>query len=361
MHFSFSLRGITERLWRLFLFSTGFVGLFTGCAESLSPLDPNAPDFSFVVIGCNRIDKADTTGSVSTANIEQLNRTFAEVAALSPRPAFLFFAGDMVFGYTADTVRLAQQLNAWKALYQASPLPASGIELVPIPGNHEVQDASKVTYAAGERTWIRIMSSMLAHAGNGPAAGSADNLKTDQSKLTYSFDYRGAHFVLLNTDPMGYDWRVPAKWVAADVAAARTAGAKHVFAIGHKPAYAYPTTPTDGLSLYVPERDAFWNALLSGQAEAMLSAHDHVYWRTRPAVGKTWQIIAGNGGSILEPTIDASITPAGKYFGFTVVTVTKGGTVYAKSYGRDVPPTGYMASSSAYPTTVRDSVDITWR
>jgi len=355
-----SARSVYERIWGLFYYTIGCVGLFTACSSSSAPVDPNTPDFSFVVIGCNRIDKADTTGSVSTANIEQLNRTFTEVANLSPKPAFLFFAGDMVFGYTADTVRLAQELTGWKALYQASPLAGSGVELVPIPGNHETQNASKVAYVAAERTWVRTMGTMLLRAGNGPAAGGADNLQTDQSKLTYSFDYRGTHFVLLNTDPTGYDWRVPAKWVATDVSAARAAGARHVFAIGHKPAYAYPTTPTDGLSFYPTERDAFWTALLSGQAEAMLSAHDHVYWRTRPAAGKTWQIIAGNGGSLLEPTIDASITPPGKYYGFTVVTVTKGGTVYAKSYGRDVPAAGYVSSSTAYPTTIRDSVDITW-
>ncbi len=342
-----------------------------GCRDADSPsfpptasanaLGPAEPGYAFVVIGCNRVDKADTAGDPSTANLVQLARTFQDIAALPQHPKILFFAGDLTLGYTSDTVQLAKELQAWRDLYEASPLARSGVELVPVPGNHEVQNESKIAYAAAERTWLRVMGPYIRHGGNGPTAGGLDSLATDQSWLTYSFDYHDTHFITLNTDPVGRDWHVPTHWVATDINSARAAGAKHIFAIGHKPAYPYPTVPTDGLSKYQTSRDAFWAALVQGGAEAMFSAHNHVYYRTQPIAGTTWQVIAGNGGSSLETTIDLSIPSSGKYYGFVVTTVMTDGRVYVKSYGRDVPAAGYTADAPAalYPTMVRDSFDIT--
>lgn len=71
--------------------------------------------FSFVVVGCNRINAADVTpDNPSTANREQLNRTFREVAALRPLPRFMFFAGDLVLGYTDDPNLVERELSAWR-------------------------------------------------------------------------------------------------------------------------------------------------------------------------------------------------------------------------------------------------------
>lgn len=210
------------------------------------------------------------------------------------------------------------------------------------------------------------MAPYLKFAGNGPHAGEEDNLKTDQSSLTYSFNYKNTHFVLLDTDPVGKDWSVPTKWVAKDLVKARSQPrTQHIFAIGHKPAYAYPTnlynppiTAEDGLGRFYPaERDTFWASLVSNQAEAMFAAHNHLYDRRRGPNGNTWQIIAGNGGSKLE---SVTSEPSINFYGFTLVTVLKSGVVTVTSYGRDVPAAGYLAPSSLYPTTVRDQADITW-
>lgn len=323
-------------------------------------VDPNGIAYSFAVVGCNRLAAPDSLGVVSTANVQQLNRTFSDIAAMNVKPNFLFFAGDMVFGYTNDSTALDRELRGWIALYQASPLASSGVELVTIPGNHETDNLAKVAVPSAERVWLRDMSAYTGRGGNGPAAGGADGLQTDQSRLTYSFDYKDAHFVLLNTDPVGADWHVPTKWVGTDLSAARARGAKHIFAIGHKPAYAYPTVATDGLSIDIPARDAYWNVLVSNQVEAMFSAHNHEYYRAQPT-GKTWQVIAGNGGTPLDAGLDLSIPSTGKYYGFTVVSVTNGGRVFSKSYGRDEPAAGYASAAPATPATLRDSVEITWK
>ena len=331
------------------------------CSDS-SPsapvLDPNGVAYSFVTLGCNRVAAGDTIGNVSTANVAQLNKTYADIAAISPKPNYLFFTGDMVLGYTNDSLNLDKELKAWVALWQASPAAAAGIELVAVPGNHETENVAKVANSPAERTWVRDLGPYIAHGGNGPAAG-VDGYTTDQSKMTYSFDYKDAHFVTISTDGVGKDWHVPTTWVASDLAAARTRGQKHIFVFGHKPAYAYPTVPTDGLVFDQTSRDAFWNSLTTNQVEAMFSAHNHVFYRSQPT-GKTFQVIAGNGGTALDAGLDVSIPNTGKYFGFTLVQVLNSGRVIMKSYGRDVPAAGYTAAVTE-ATTVRDSTEITWK
>ena len=85
----------------------------------------------------------------------------------------------------------------------------------------------------------------------------------------------------------------------------------------------------------------------------------NVFWRGQPT-GKTWQVIAGNGGTALDAAVDTSILGTGKYFGFTLVQVLNSGRVIMKSYGREVPAAGYTAPVTGQ-TTVRDSLDITWK
>jgi hypothetical protein len=70
-------------------------------------------------------------------------------------------------------------------------------------------------------------------------------------------------------------------------------------------------------------------------------------------------VIAGNGGSPLEETLDLSIPSTGAYYGYTVVSVTNSGRVFSKSYGRDIPAAGYAAPVSAGQATLRDSIEIT--
>ncbi len=322
-------------------------------------LDPNGVAFSFVILGCNRVAAPESLGVVSTANVAELNRTFADVAAISPKPAFLFFAGDLVFGYTNDSTAVDRELKGWIALYQASPLPASGIELITLPGNHETDNLAHIAYPPGERTWLRDMAAYITRGGNGPGIGGPDSLQSDQSHLSYSFDYKDAHFLALNTDPVGKDWHVPNAWVASDLAAARSKGAKHIFVIAHKPAYPYPTVPTDGLVMDQVARDAFWTSLNNNQVEGMFSAHNHVYYRSQPT-GHTWMVINGNGGTPIDATADPTLPSTGTYFGYTLVTVTNSGRVFSKSYGRDVPAATYTQQPGA-ATTLRDSVEITWK
>lgn len=319
-------------------------------------------DYSFVVLGCNRVNDADSVGNPSTANIYQLNRMFTEVSQMNPLPKYLFFVGDLVLGYEKDTVKLASQLTNWINLYKASPLYGTSVQLVALEGNHETQDkaAGKKSFVAAERTFLGIMKDYIL-GNNGPAitglVPGTDSLTTDQSKLTYSFNYKNDHFVLVNTDPVGRDAIASYKWIANDIKNARLNEVRHVFAIGHKPAYTghFKATP-DGLDVSAPQRDSFWNTLQQYQADAFFSAHVHVSDTIRPT-GKTWQVIAGNGGSLVEP---AFVSPPNAYFGYVVVSVYTNNQVHVNNMGRDAVMTDarYQDATPGNPTTLRASYNI---
>ncbi len=313
---------------------------------------PDSVLYSFCVMGCNRVDNSDLdlNGNPSTANLAQLDRTFTDMMQLSPRPDYMFLVGDLVLGKTTDTSLLGTELRGWRAHYETSPIASSGIRLVVVPGNHETNDGTGTV--AIEQKWLEVMAPYVI-GSNGPTAGGADALPTDQTRLSYSFNFRDSHFVLLNSDPMGAGSTVAVHWVAEDLAQARaTTGIKHIFVLDHKPAY-----DDNGTTSSIPaSQSALWSELQQYEVEAMLSAHDHIYRRLEPG-GKTWMIIAGNGGSPLENPVGND-----RNFGFTLVQVMKSGKVIEKAYAREYG-TNYLGPSpaAAFPTTLRDSADITWK
>ncbi len=334
-------------------------------------------DYSFVTVGCNRVDYLDTAFSsndidystgASTANVYQLKRLFTEISHLNPLPKYLILTGDIVMGYktpsTPDTAELVKQLTAWKAIYESHPLSSMGIQLVAISGNHETQDkaAGKKSFLSAEQIFTRVMAPYI-RGNNGPGIGGADSLTTDQSKLTYSFNFNGDHFIILNTDPVGKDNQVPYKWLAGDIQAARANNARHIFAFGHKPAYSSPLTPKGGLDAdaTLPQRDSLWKYLEANNCEAMFSAHEHLWDSIHPHAGKTWQVIAGNGGSRVEPVW----VGAGKqYYGYTLVNLYTDKKVNVMGLGRNTGQsttaggTPYPVNEDANPTTVRNNFNI---
>lgn len=362
---------------RRFIQRAGAAGV-AAAVRWLPPGDAAAADdpiaYSFVVMGCNRINERDITpDNPSTANLPQINRSFAEIARLQPTPSILFFTGDLVFGLDPDLAVLERQLRAWIALYQGSPVgPRSGIRLVALPGNHESLRLAPASYlevpnAGAEAMWVSVMSPYIA-GDNGPKAGGPDHLATDQSRLTYSFRLRDTHFVVMNTDPYGAVATVPWTWVANDVARARRdPTVRNIFCLGHKPAFTPANaTPDFSLDIHPQQRNRLWNAMNGARVTALMTAHAHMYDRNqyaspdRPSVRGTWQVIAGNGGSQLDGRWVRGADNG--YFGFAFVRVTTTGRVFVESHGRDYPPGQYLAPSppEQFPTTIRDRGEITF-
>jgi len=326
--------------------------------------DAHKVAYSFVFMGCNRVFKGDkSVDNPSTANLAQLLRSFTEIAALKPRPRFVVFTGDLVLGLTSDLSELTSQLQAWVDVYRNSDLGRnSKIQLIALPGNHESlvgEKGSQKSNPGAEAVWLTVMQPFIA-GNNGPGIGGPDNLQSDQSQLTYSFDFRDSHFVMLNTDPFGAVATVPINWIHQDLAAAAgDAHLKHTFVLAHKQAFTPANADSEQALDSNPDlRNQFWDELNNAGVGYYLVAHAHLWHASQPVspismLEHTVQIIAGNGGSKPDPLW----VKAGEnfYYGFTVVQVLKNGEVVMKSYGRDFDKSNYLAPSppSLFPTTIR--------
>ena len=359
----------------------------------------------FAVMGCNRISHGDVDpqSNPSSANLAQLERTFADLVNLEHLdpdqdiggavaiPTHFFFTGDLVYGHTDHDAVLDAELAAWVPLWERSAPNEQGVKLVPIPGNHEFlvskDGGEQVPAIYGnpnsdvEGVWLKNVAAYV-RGDNGPGPsdpGNPDNLRTDQSRLTYSFDATGNHFVLLNTDYACQDdggdqqcgvARAPLHWLKADLAAAtKDPKTERIFVLGHKPAYpipGYASYPQDSMGLHPDERTRFWDTLNDADAVAYLTAHSHAWHRDQPVsadkphIAKTWQIIAGNAGSTLDSqwTQDPDHVKD-NFFGFTVIKIYESGRVRAVSYGRGYGPDYDSPSDPAtYTTAARAAFDL---
>ena len=96
---------------------------------------------------------------------------------------------------------LASQLNHWRsimALIYSGDM--YGAKIYAGPGNHEIRSSES------EEVWQSIFQELPA---NGPS---------DETYMTYSFDYLNSHFVMLNTNRAGSAHTVNYEWLADDLA-----------------------------------------------------------------------------------------------------------------------------------------------
>jgi hypothetical protein len=323
--------------------------------------------FSFVYVGCNRLQEGDWKNiedtDPSSANLPQLNQTFADIASLNPLPKYFFFVGDLVVNLKADDgTRLKDQLEAWTPLFTASPL-SGKVTLVPLPGNHEMlqqnQAGDEVPNPACDPVWTKWMSDngFDQFGGNGPTPThhNPDQLVDDQSKLTYSFDDGDTHFVLINTDtlntPDATGW-IAYHWIANDLyQAQKKPKIARIFVLGHKPMVAPSKHPAPTDFIFESSQYPLASKLLAlldatPKVVAYLCAHAH-QWQLRQFhwLG-AFQVIAGNAGSQLA----GSWSPTGgPFYGFTLVKVYKSGKVSVTSYQRCVPNPYYSDSDPNCP------------
>lgn len=337
-------------------------------------INPDSVLFSFVFMGCNRLDhKQVQNDNPSTANLPQLQRTFEEVCLLNPKPTFYFFLGDMVLGLDQNLSKLQKELKAWRNLYadtSFSNISTSGIQMIAVPGNHEMLFYDKsIDYeqpnTGAMAIWNKEMKDFMpAGSINVNHIGGNDSLT---NLATFSFDYLNTHFIIINTDTYDTSHTIgmaPAAWISADIVAARNnPSIKHIYLLGHKPAVV-----SDGL--YQPGGEsimdmsvikAIWPVMDSNKVEAMLSAHSHQYYRTQPDPKMSYQIIAGNGGSPYEGDIEHSTDTTHQFFGYTIIYVMKNGNSILKTMGRTALPKTYSQPiPPGTPTTVRDIANISW-
>lgn len=385
----------------------------TPCATMAQTADPVVLTFS--TVGDSRQDPVNpdpTTTPVSGQDQHWLQNTTAWSRIIrtiqTQKPSMLFFNGDMIMGYgraavptgwastapsatqvaSTDLVKFYTQYAFWRGM--VAPMMETGTYIVPVPGNHEVQCNSanqtdsynqptcpkgKVAQIENEAAWAANMGDLIldntrltsmfssqAPTNANFSTGADDGLTTDQSKLTYSFDFKGSHFVVINTDPVGNDAHAPTTWLKNDLAAAQSRGNTHFFVFGHKPAYTYQYTPStaaaglDAAPGTTTARDAFWD-VIEQYGATYFCGHEHILNAMQPRLsnqtkpGTAWQILVGSGGSPFDakPGV-ATINPStDRSYGWATVSVHQSGQVVINMYA---------FSSSFGPTQVVNTISL---
>lgn len=329
---------------------------------SLPCLAEDEVKFRFCFVGCNRLGfEVNTLENPSTANLGQFRETCREVVKMDPKPSHLFFVGDIILGYTGY-LSTVDQLEGWSKLYRRSALWNSGVEMVPVVGNHEVllslQDPKTKLWhdypnPIAVKAWKEVMRPYLKWR-DGPTVKSPnpDSLTMSQDDLSFTIRHKEILFIVLNTDTFIDNTTtgdIPLHWLEQKLKEGQAdEELKHIFVLGHKPLL------KSQFEAWIVRDEEVGPArkLLSrfSKVRAFLTAHYH-FWDFQVMPGGVPQVIAGNGGSPLKGTFQE---PGKGYFGYTVIDVLESGEIVVESWGRPVPEP-YSSSEPQPPTTLRES------
>jgi len=178
----------------------------------------------------------------------------------------------------------------------------------PVAGNHDMENGAAIEwlrneYANGNSARVPLRTRII---NKGPAGTES---------TTYSWDYGGAHFVVLNifwngeskegtgrrkgSDTAGKGDIVPAlwRWLDTDLAACDK---PFIFVFGHEPAFPIARHVGSSLDANKGDRDAFWRLLEAHDVTAYICGHTHYYSAHRgnaDHAGNVWQFCAGSGGT----------------------------------------------------------------
>ncbi|MGB3467802.1 MAG: metallophosphoesterase, partial [Cyclobacteriaceae bacterium] len=230
------------------------------------------------------------------------------------------------------------------------------IEMVAVPGNHEMLYSRKVNdewkefpLAFSTDVWMKHMADYMP-AKRDHVTGS-DSLV---NRMTFSFIRKNIGFIVMNTDTYnsptpnskyGKEGLIPLSWVLNKIQEYQQLGSvEHIFLLGHRPYYVNGNPVVDHAGL--PDGPVLWPAMNKAGVTALLSAHVHDYQRYQPGGKGAYQIIAGNAGSDGEAT----------FFGYTTINVHKSGKTRLIAKGFDIgdPYTTVTDGSS----TIRDSTTL---
>jgi len=271
-------------------------------------------------------------------NTPVLNAIVTQILALSPRPAFVVFGGDMAYrGHYQHSATSFYTFQAFKNVM--APLTDAGIPVYTTMGNHELYDTHAGTFVLANQTEVQAVFSD--NPSNGPPS---------YERLVYSFTSSGgdAFFAVLDpyyitadtpvTDLNGNIDDTQLNWLATQVAQTT---ATHKFLFIHTPYY-YVSGTTGNASF-----TSLWTILDNDQFDFYACGHSHLY--SRKAVDSTidprWknnvvQLITGTCGAVLDDTVyakdsswhvfDASNAPNTYYF--SVVDIN-GAQTTVNSYG----------------------------
>jgi len=186
---------------------------------------------------------------------------------LAEAPDFVVVTGDMV-------MRGSDEAD-WQRYFQVAGELLARVPLYPAVGNHDMG-------RTGDEQ--RRMGEIFALPGTAP----------DRPEWAhwYSFDVAGVHFAMLDSNAYGSEEQL--EWLRADLAAARRAGARALFAAVHDGPYSRGTHGGNQIA-----RERYAPILVEHGVTMLFSGHDHLY--QRGDIGGLRYIVTGGGGAPLYP------------------------------------------------------------
>lgn len=250
---------------------------------------------------------SDSKGKYNGINKNILEKLLKESCKLMPKPDFIVLGGDNIAGSKIenDLVCQFQTLrNLIKKYY-------CGIPLIPVIGNHEVNNEPEDDKY--EKIFSRIYNDVL------------PNTYLDKyNKTVFYVDYEDVRLIVLNSFHFNEIHKITREQLSWFKKAA-SADIKNKLVFVHSPAFPTGAHYGHSLDLYSEERDAFWKIVENCNIDIVFSGHEHNYSRRIIELEKcTYQIITGGSGEKLRDKFKNKkgiiVAPIAKYH-FVIVDV----------------------------------------
>jgi hypothetical protein len=237
---------------------------------ALLPVSGYCENFRFVFMADSRGNAAD-----ELINLPVLNAVNTQILALTPRPSFVVFAGDMTLGGCINGTYTFQAFKDAMA-----PLTTAGITLYTAIGNHELYNNVDTQFVlANQQVYQRVFNE---NPSNGPPG---------YEHLAYSFASPGgdAFFAVLDpyyltadvgpnpkpNDTGTFD-NTQLNWLAAQVAQTK---ATHKFLFTHVPYYYVEDPALEGGLPPNITQTKLWSILDNNRFDLYCCGHIHLYSR----------------------------------------------------------------------------------
>lgn len=250
---------------------------------------------------------SDSKGKENGINKKVLIKILKGTCKLSPIPEYIVLCGDSVAGGNTEAL-LVNQLQDLRKLIEKYHY---GIPLIPVVGNHEVNNEPKDD--SFEKAFSRIYYDMHPNA-----------FLNGYNRTVFYVDYSDTRFIILNAFHFNEINRIVNKQLSWFKEVAST-DIKNKIVFIHSPAF--PTGAHLGhcLDSYPGDRDAFWKIVQDCNIDIVFSGHEHNYSRRKIGFKKgIYQVIAGGSGEKLKDKFKDKtgviIAPIAKYH-FVIVDV----------------------------------------